>query len=134
MPYGSFWEGAIQINRRYDLKHVLTGVLLYFLSIYMIPFILVFLLASESIMLVEYEELISIAISLVILFLIGVLTSRKNEKHVLNVLLIGAVVLIFSVLGLLGDFSVVNLIHDIFIIPVMLLGHFLNKLMSGVKK
>lgn len=123
----------IQINRRNDLKHVLTGVVLYFLSIYTIPFILVFLLANESIMLLKYEELISIAISLVTLFFIGVLTSRKNEKHVLNVLLIGVVVLIFSVPGLFDDFSVANLIHDTFIIPVMLSGHFLNKLMSGVK-
>lgn len=121
-------------KKRYDIKFIIVGVVLYFLSIYIVPLILVFLLASEPFILLRYEEVISIIISLGTLLLLGVFISRKDAAHVENVLLLGAIILIFGLPGLFIAFTVGDLIHDILIIPVMLSGHFLNKLLSGLKR
>jgi hypothetical protein len=83
-------------------------------------------LIADPYVVLRFEELLSVIISLVTLFLIGLKSARGKRSSVGSILIIGGTILIIGLPNLLYSFTVVDLIHDILILPVLFCSYFIN--------
>jgi hypothetical protein len=119
-----------------SMKFILRALVYYFLSIYIIPLLIVLLINFIEILINDtlitiyrFEGYFSIIISLTTILIIGKHFANAKVAFV-SLIYCGVVIFIINLFGLISSFSVSNLFHDLLIVPMMILGYFLKSATS----
>lgn len=104
------------------------------LSIYTVPYFVASLLvgldSDVSEVFLHNEEFFSIVLSLVTVFVIGLVISKKIGTQITNALTIGIPIFLINVIGLATHFTLLDLVHDILLIPIILLSNYCSRRMG----